>query len=484
MRFRPVASLLGLVLIALGLSMAACGLAGWGMGDPLRAVDALGWSGLVSLAAGLAMWLGNRNMTELSRREGFGVVAFGWIAASIAGAIPFVLSGVIPGWTAAVFETMSGFTTTGASVIRVTEVVPRGILLWRSLTHFYGGMGVLVLVVAILPLVGTGGMQLFRAEMPGPMKDRLTPRIAGTAKRLWAVYVMLVVLEAALLRLGGMSWFDAACHAFATVATGGFSTRTASVGDFGSLYIEAVIVVFMVASGMNFALHYRALRGQPGVYLRDSEFKLYLVILAAGSLLVAACLLISGVASTLGGALRSATFAAASIMTTTGFATDDFDRWPGFARLILFLLMFVGGCAGSTGGSIKVVRILLAIRALGREVLRWMRPQAVMSIKVGHVAVDAEMIMNVVTFVLTYVAIFTGATVLMTLHFGNDWISAASSVAATLGNVGPGFNVVGPMANYADIPDSGLGLLAVLMLFGRLELYTVLVLLIPSFWRR
>jgi trk system potassium uptake protein TrkH len=379
---------------------------------------------------------------------------------------------------------MSGFTTTGASVIAIIEEVPRGILLWRSLTHFYGGMGVLVLVVAILPLVGTGGMQLFRAEMPGPTKDRLTPRIAGTAKRLWAVYVLLVVVEAVLLRLGGMAWFDAWCHAFATVATGGFSTRTASVGDFGSLYIELVILVFMVASGVNFALHYRTLRGQPGFCRRDSEFKFYLVVLAAGSALITGSLLASGSARTLGVALRDATFASASIMTTTGFTTADFNRWPGFARLVLFLLMFVGGCAGSTGGSIKVVRILLTLRALGREIRRWMRPQAVMSVKVGHVAVDAEMIMNVVTFVLTYLAIFAAATVLMTLHFGNDWISAASSVAATLGNVGPGFNAVGPMANYATIPPVGQGLLTVLMLLGRLELYTVLVLFIPSFWRR
>jgi trk system potassium uptake protein TrkH len=472
------------VLLALGLSMEACALAGWGMGDPRAAVDALQVSALASMAAGLALWLGNRNSTELSRREGFGVVAFGWIAASISGAVPYVLSGVIPGWMAAVFETMSGFTTTGASVIAIIEEVPRGILLWRSLTHFYGGMGVLVLVVAILPLVGTGGMQLFRAEMPGPTKDRLTPRIAGTAKRLWAVYVLLVVVEAVLLRLGGMAWFDAWCHAFATVATGGFSTRTASVGDFGSLYIELVILVFMVASGVNFALHYRTLRGQPGFCRRDSEFKFYLVVLAAGSALITGSLLASGSARTLGVALRDATFASASIMTTTGFTTADFNRWPGFARLVLFLLMFVGGCAGSTGGSIKVVRILLTLRALGREIRRWMRPQAVMSVKVGHVAVDAEMIMNVVTFVLTYLAIFAAATVLMTLHFGNDWISAASSVAATLGNVGPGFNAVGPMANYATIPPVGQGLLTVLMLLGRLELYTVLVLFIPSFWRR
>lgn len=484
MRLRPVASLLGLVLLALGLSMEACAAAGWWMGDPLYAVDALRWSGLASMAVGLPLWLATRHETELSRREGFGVVAFGWIASSLAGAVPYVLSGVIPGWMAAVFETMSGFTTTGASVIPVVEDVPRGILLWRSLTHFYGGMGVLVLVVAILPLVGTGGMQLFRAEMPGPTKDRLTPRIAGTAKRLWAVYVGLVGLEAGLLRLGGMGWFDAWCHAFATVATGGFSTRTASVGEFGSLYIEIVIVVFMVASGMNFALHYRALRGQPGAYGRDSEFKFYLAILGAASVLVAASLLLSGAVPTPGRALRDAVFASASIMTTTGFATADFDRWPGFARLVLLFLMFIGGCAGSTGGSVKVVRILVTLRALGREVRRWLRPQAVMSVKVAHVAVDAEMIMNVVTFVLTYLAIFAGATVLMSLHFGNDWISAASSVAATLGNVGPGFNLVGPMANYAEIPPVGQGLLTVLMLLGRLELYTILVLFIPSFWRR
>lgn len=484
MRVRPVINLLGLVLLALGFAMQVCAVAAWAMGDPLSAIDALLISGAVSMAAGMAAWLPTRHAEELSRRDGFGVVTLGWIAASLAGAMPYVLSGVIPNGISAVFESMSGFTTTGASVIPVLETVPRGILLWRATTHLFGGMGVLVFVIAILPLVGTGGMQLFRAEMPGPVKDRLTPRIAGTAKRLWAVYVLLVAVETVLLRAGGLSWFESVCHSFATIATGGFSTRTASIGAYQSSYVDIVIVVFMALSGVNFALHYRALNGRLDSFWKDSEFKLYVLILFAAGIMVAVSLASSGAVQGLGRAVRGAFFAVVSILTTTGFVTEDFDRWPAMARIILFLLMFVGGCAGSTGGSIKVIRILLVLRSTGREVRRWLRPQAVMSLKVDRQAVEPEMVMNVMAFVLLYGMIFAGSTVVMTLHFHGDWVSSASSVAATLGNIGPGFHAVGPTLNYASVPPPLQAFLSLLMLLGRLEMYTVLVLFMPSFWRR
>lgn len=484
MNWRTVTKFTGYVLIVIGLSLAVCaGLSAW-WEDPSRSVFAFSNAAALSLAVGLAMWMPLRANVEVTRRDGFGIVTFGWIAASIFGALPFVWSGAIPTWAGAFFETMSGFTTTGASVIPVPELVPKGILFWRALTHFYGGMGVLVLVVAILPLLGTGGMQLFRAEMPGPTKDRLTPRIGDTARRLWYVYIAFAAVETVLLRIGGMGWFDAVCHAFASVATGGFSTKTASIGDFHSLYIEIVVMVFMFLSGANFALHYRAARGYPGVYWRDSEFKMYVLIVCCSAFAIAGVLLWNGIQPGVGSALRSSFFAVVSVITTTGFATDDFDRWPAVAKAILLILMVIGGCAGSTGGAMKVVRVLVSLRAMFREIRRWLRPQAVMSIKLDGVAVETSVIANTMAFVLIYVAVFAGATLLMTLAFPDDLVSAASSVAATLGNVGPGFNAVGPMLNYAGLPPAGHLLLSFCMLLGRLELYTVLVLLLPAFWKK
>ena len=276
------------------------------------------------------LWFLTRTDMELSRRDGLGVVAFGWLFAGLAGAVPFLLSGVIASPVAAVFETVSGLTTTGASVIPVLEEVPKGLLLWRALTHLLGGMGVLVLVVAILPFAGAGGMQLFRAEMPGPTKDRIEPRMASTAKMLWGVYIILTVTLIFLLRLGGMDWFDSVCHSFATLATGGFSTRTISIAAYDSVYIEVVLTVFMLLAGMNFALHYRALRGEVLAWWKDAEVRFFLGMFAA-SVLTGTVILHHARAATglgWGGALREVSFTCASIMTTTGFSTGDFDKWP------------------------------------------------------------------------------------------------------------------------------------------------------------
>lgn len=484
MRFRPVANLVGWLLVTLGAALLICCVTSWRLGDPAASIRALAVGGGLALAAGGPMALSARHPGELTRREGFGVVVFGWLAAAAIGAVPFRLSGVIPTWTSAFFETMSGFTTTGASVIASPESVPRGLLLWRALTQFFGGMGVLVLVVALLPLVGTGGMQLFRAEMPGPTKDRLTPRIADTAKRLWAVYALLAVSETILLRAAGLPWFDAVCHSFTTVSTGGFSTRAASIRAFNSPAVEWIVIAFMFLGGTNFALHYRGLTGRFDAYRRDSEFKLYLLLVAAASLVLAGVLRVSGVVATTGAAIRHASFAATTIATTTGFSTEDFGYWPAVAQMILFLLMFVGSCAGSTTGSIKVVRVLIALRMVGREIYRWMQPDAVMSIKVDRHAVDKPLLVNVLIFIVLYLLAFAVGTLAMSFHFQHDWISAASSVAACLGNIGPGFGAVGPSMNYASVPAAGQMLLSFLMLLGRLELFTVVVLFVPACWRR
>ena len=479
---KPVFHLVAIMLVVLGLAIGLCTGIGWLHADPLQARIGMLMSACIVIAVGLALFLATRGPVDLSRRDGFGIVAFGWLAAAVFGALPFMLTGVIPDPVSAIFETMSGFTTTGASVLSDLENVPRGVLFWRAMTHFFGGMGVLVLCVAILPFLGVGGMQIYRAEMPGPSKDRLTPRIATTAKLLWGVYVLLCVLEAALLRLGGMSWFDAFCHAFATMATGGFSTRSASVAAYNSVYIETVIIVFMFLAGVNFALNYRALRGRPLCYFRDPEFRFYL-----GTWLTATAIIVltiyRSVYPSFGHAVRAAFFQSTSIMTTTGFCTEDFDLWPGASKVVLVLLMFIGGCAGSTGGGIKNIRIFVLLKMVLREIRLFMQPQAVMKVKVGGDPVSQEVISHISAFFIVFMLAFAGGTLVMTL-FTPDLQTALSSVIATLGNIGPGLGGVGATQNYAAIPAGGKVCLTALMLLGRLELYTVLIVLLPSFWRK
>jgi len=342
---KPVLHLISVMLLVLGVAIGLCAGIAWFYDDPLRMQLGLLLSAGLVMLAGLVMFMLTRGPVDLSRRDGFGIVALGWIAAAVAGALPYIATGIITDPVSAVFESMSGFTTTGASVLSNLESIPYGVLFWRALTHFFGGMGVLVLCVAILPFLGVGGMQIYRAEMPGPSKDRLTPRIATTAKLLWGVYVLLCVAEAVLLRLGHMSWFDAFCHAFATMATGGFSTRTASVAAYNSVYIETVIIVFMFLAGTNFALNYRALRGKPLCYFRDPEFRFYV-----GAWLTATVVIIANIYGkvypSFWHSVRAAFFQSTSIMTTTGFCTENFDKWPGASKVVLILLMFIGGCAG------------------------------------------------------------------------------------------------------------------------------------------
>ena len=484
MKFRPVIHLIGWTLVVLGCAMTACMAVAWSVEDGPAAVRALAFGCASAFIPGVLMMACTRGHEEIGRREGFAVVVLSWLGAAIVGAVPFKAAGVISTWPAAVFETMSGFTTTGASVLADPSVLPKSLLLWRATTQFLGGMGVLVLVVAILPLVGTGGMQLFRAEMPGPTKDRLTPRIAGTAKRLWGVYVGFAFAETVLLRWAGMSWFEAICHTFTTVSTGGFSTRAGSIGEFQSPLIEWIVIAFMFLGGANFALHYRALARRELAYHRDSEFKLYSLIVIVAILLVSEVIgFTSGVLAPLD-TLRKAAFAVVSVLTTTGFATEDFDRWPALARIVLFGLMFLGGCAGSTAGSIKIVRVLIVLRMLGREIYRWLQPDAVVSIKVDKEAVEAPVLLNVALFVVLYLLVFAVGTAVMAVHFGDDWVSPMSAVAACLGNIGPGLGAVGPVQTYAPIPGWAQLWLALLMLLGRLELFTVLVLWLPSCWRR
>lgn len=479
---KPVFHLISVMLTVLGLAMGLCAGVSRLSGDIWSVQAGLLLSSAVCIGAGIAMFFMTRGTVDLSRRDGFGIVALGWIAASLFGALPFLFTGVISDPMSAIFETMSGFTTTGASVLSDLESIPKGVLFWRALTHFFGGMGVLVLCVAILPFLGVGGMQIYRAEMPGPSKDRLTPRIANTAKLLWGVYVLLCVVEAALLRVGGMSWFDAFCHSFATMATGGFSTRTASVAAYNSVYIESVIIVFMFLAGTNFALTFRALRGNPFCYFRDPEFRFYLGVWLTGSLVL--------VANTYGNvygsfwhSVRASFFQSTSMMTTTGFCTEDFDLWPGASKILLILLMFIGGCAGSTGGGIKNIRIFVLIKKVLLEIKLFMQPQAVLRVKIGRAPVGQDVISHISAFFVVFILIFAIGSLLMTF-FTPDLLTAVTSVVATLSNIGPGLGGVGASQNYASIPAAGKFLLTIFMLLGRLELYTILIILLPRFWKR
>ena len=452
---------------------------------------------IITLVVGLILRLSSRaRQEELGIREGFAVVAMGWVTVALFGSLPYLLAGVfhIEGrspWIAfsfCYFESMAGFSTTGATVLTEIEHLSHPMLFWRSFSHWLGGMGIVVLAVAILPLLGIGGMQLFRAEAPGPETDRLTPRITQTAKLLWGVYLLLSFLETALLMFGGMSLFDALCHTFGTMATGGFSTKNASIGHYDSVYVDMVISFFMFLAGTNFALHYRVLRGDFKAYFRDTEFKFYCIVIAVSITLISWNTIRFQVNGdipydSMWTSLRYATFQVMAIITTTGYATADYEQWPALSQFILVTLMFYGGCAGSTGGGMKQVRFLLLIRQSGAEIKRLIFPHAVLPIRVNDRVVPPEVMTNVLGFFFFFIGIFAIVTCIMTT-LGLDLVSAAGATIATMGNIGPGLGSVGPADNYAHIHTTGKYVLSFCMLLGRLELYTVLILFSPNFWRR
>ncbi|MDD8016325.1 MAG: TrkH family potassium uptake protein [Acidobacteriota bacterium] len=480
MNIPAIGRVLGLLILSIGFFMAFPAVFAWHYGGNDLASILI--SSALSLAGGALMFLVFRPKRELRLRDSFAVVVLGWILASAIGALPFYLSGAMPSFTDAFFESMSGFTTTGATVLLRVEDMPHGLLFWRSLTHWLGGMGIIILSLAILPMMGTGGMQLYRAEVTGPMPDKITPRIKETAMALWGIYVLLTILEAVLLMAAGLNLFDSLCHTFGSMATGGFSTRTASIGGFDSLLVELIVIAFMFIAGINFALHHRGLRGRPSTYWKSEEFRFYCGILIVFSVILAADNLITG-AYKAGEALRVSIFQTVSITTTTGFATADFGRWSTSAQLILLLLMFVGGCAGSTGGSIKVIRIMILFKQGMVEIRKLLHPRAVIPVRVDGRAVPAGIVINILGFMLLYMGLVIAATFALTL-MGLDLISAFSAVASSIGNIGPGLGAVGPASNFQHVPLAGKWILSFCMLAGRLEIYTVLVLFTRDFWKR
>lgn len=480
MRIGGVLNLLGKLLILLSLMLLTPIPFSIYYGDGM--VSSFIISSLAGLGIGLALILIFLPEEDLGYKDGFAIVALSWMVLALLGSLPFILPDVDISFVDALFESMSGFTTTGSTILTDIEILPKSLLFWRSMTHWLGGMGIILLTLAILPLLGIGGMQLFQAEVPGPTKDRLSPRIQDTARILWSVYLMLTIVETVLLMAGGVDFFDSLTHSFATLATGGFSTYNDSLGHFDSTYVQSVVMLFMFLAGINFSLHFMALRGTPLTYWKNEEFRLY-----ASLVFVAICLLIivngaNGVYDDFGRNVRDVSFQVISIMTTTGFGTADFDTWPPFCRVMLVALMFVGGCAGSTGGGIKVVRFLLFFKYARLQLHKLVHPHQVETIKFGKIKVPQEVMISILGFFAIYLAVFLAASLLITM-LGVDIITGPTAVIATLNNIGPGLHLVGPSQNFAHLPSLAKIILIFCMLAGRLELYTIAILLTPGYWK-
>ena len=438
----------------------------------------------ISVGSGLLLWrLTPGGEGRMSRREAIMLVAGAWILASAFGAIPYELAGTFHSYLDAYFEAMSGYTTTGATVLTSIESQPHGILLWRNLTQWLGGMGIITLFVALFPILGMGAAYLVEAEMPGPQAEKLTARIRDTVKALWTMYLGFSGLEFVLLwQVGGMPPFDALIVTFGTMPTGGFTATTLSIGAYNSVIIEGIVIAFMVLAGINFGLYYFLFhKRQPGRLFGNPEFRLYIGILTASSILIAVNLMRS-MGLSIGEAFRYSGFQAVSIMTTTGFSTADFNLWPAFAKSALLVLMIIGASAGSTGGALKVTRLLVLMKYIHRRMMLAFNPKAVIPIKVGGNALSEKIASSIIgTAILYFVVLIAGFVAMSAL--GLDHLTALSSVFATVGNVGPGLALVGPGANYALIPAGGKVILTGCMLAGRLELLTILVLFSPSFWK-
>jgi len=447
---------------------------------------------LSTMAGGAFLFWFFRPKEELRMREAFLIVTLTWFVGSLIGAFPFTLSGTLESYTDAVFETMSGLSTTGATILGgltadgiqnpAIEEIDKSLLFWRSLAHWLGGMGIIVLTLALLPLLGVGGMQLFKAEYSGSTSDKLTPRIRETAFLLWTVYMGMTAVQFLLLWAHpAMDWFEAINHAFSTLATGGFSTQNTSVGAFNSVYIDVIITLFMFLAGINFAMHFRLFTGDHKSFFENREIRFYSLLTVIFIIGISGGLWLIDNYS-IADALRYGSFQVLAILTTTGFGTDDYALWMPFSAFLLFLLFFTGGCGGSTGGGIKMIRLMIIVKNLKREFKQILHPQAVLPVRVGNRVIDSSILKTILGFFVVYFIIFATGAIIMSF-MGYDLISAMGASIACLGNIGPAWGDFGPTDDYAHVPITGKWVLLILMMIGRLELFTVLVIFTPWFWR-
>lgn len=454
-------------------------------------------SGIITVFIGMILYFANKPIsTNIQKKEGYLIVTLGWLTLSFTGMLPYLLSGAIPDISNAFFETISGYSTTGSSILTDIDNMPKGILFWRSATHWIGGMGIIVLTIAILPLLGIGGMQLFMAEAPGPSADKLHPRITDTAKRLYLIYVTLTLVEFFLLKFAGMTWFDAINHAMATMSTGGFSTKGDSVAFYnGNPLIQYIIIVFMLIAGTNFVLTYFALKGKVQKVFKSEEFKYYFFGILSISAIVAIIIIFfqdpnletvlahPKVLGEVESAIRHSLFMVTSVVTTTGFVTADFTMWNFFATGIFFALFFTGGSAGSTSGGVKVVRHIVMLKNSFLEFKKALHPNAIIPVRYDGQSVNQTIVFNILSFFIIYMLIFILSSVILTL-FGLDFMSAIGAAASSLGNIGPAIGSVSPVDNFSHLTNSAKWFCSFLMLIGRLELFTVLILFTPFFWRK
>ena len=477
--------IVGVLLIILGISMlfsVGCSLI-YGDGDLIPLLQSIA----VTITSGLILviFFKSKDKKDLSTHDGFAVVTLGWIAIVIFSAFPFYFSGTLD-YTNSFFEAMSGLTTTGATVLGhsdtlMIEELPHGILFWRSFTQFIGGMGIIVFSIAILPMLGMGGVQLFRAEVAGPVADKITPRVKQTAKLLWGIYVGFVLILCLILKIEGMSWFDAICHSFTTIATGGFSTKNISIAAYGGL-IQWTIIIFMFLAATNFSLHYYFIAKGKFEYYKDHEFRVYFGLCIIFSILFFINIVGTNKYQTDLLSFRHSVFAAVSILTTTGFSTENFNEWPEMSKMLLFFLLFIGGSAGSTTGGMKIIRSILVVKYLLYEVRKLLHPKGVFNITIGENTIDDNVVRATLGFYLFYILIFVFTAMVLSMT-GLDVTTALTASASAIGNVGPGLGSIGPTDNWGHLTDLAKWLTSFCMLLGRLEIFTVVVLFSRSFWK-
>tara|TARA_Y100000996_G_scaffold229217_1_gene180353 strand:+ start:1315 stop:2784 length:1470 start_codon:yes stop_codon:yes gene_type:complete len=489
LNIKTILNILAAMLVITGLSMLLPALIAFIYGE----TDLYGHlkSSLICVLLGLPIWVFTRKSKRLNSKDGFAIVSFAWITVALAGSLPFYLTGIIPNFTDAWFEAMSGVTTTGATIIgnpstlphliNGIESMPHGVLFWRSFLQWLGGMGIIVFTIAILPLLGVGGVQLFKAEVPGPVADKIKPRVKETAKILWMVYIGFTFLQFLLLGFAGMSWFDSICHAFTTMPTGGFSTQNASIAAYSNPVIHYIIIFFMFVAGVNFTLHFRAITGNYKSYFKDYEFKVYFSILFFATIFIFLNISFSNSDWSHNSFLISL-FQSLALMTGTGYANADYELWPFFSQLLLFFMMFFGAMGGSTSGGMKIARVILLIKYAATETRRMLHSRAIIPIRIGDRTIGDDVIRNTLGFFLIYLSFFVlTALVLTALNY--DFTSSLSVAASAIGNVGPAFGSFGPTDNYALLHPIGKWMMTFCMLLGRLEIFTIMVLFSRTFWK-